>query len=76
MKKIDREKLQNIITHVINSQYASFVERDIIAQVKSELNEEDYKEKEIIDLVERTLLILESYGIIVRIKDNVFRFRI
>lgn len=76
MKKIDREKLQNIITHVVNSQYASFVERDIIAQVKCELNENDYKEKELIDLVKRTLSILESYGIIVRIKSDAFRFRV
>ena len=76
MKKIDRKKLQNIITHVINSQYASFEEKDIIAQVKCELNEKDYKEKELIDLVERTLSILESYGIIVRIENAAFRFRV
>lgn len=76
MKKIDKEKLQNTITHVINSQCASFGEKDIIAQVKCELSEKDYKEKELIDLVKRTLSILESYGVIVRIKNDAFRFRV
>lgn len=76
MKKIDREKLQSIITYAVSSQYTSFGERDIIDQVKCELNERNYKEKELIDLVKRTLSILESYEIVVRIKNDAFRFRV